>query len=70
MRLNRERVLNEDPGRIDPEITLDKRVNLLPYYDPKWEFPRDRIIFGLPILFIFRVTKHLSNSLKQESSWV
>ena len=46
MRTTRERLLNSgDPGLINPAISLDEQINLLPY-DPKWEFPRNRIILG------------------------
>ena len=40
------RYCSGDPGLINPAISLDEQINLLPY-DPKWEFPRNRIILGI-----------------------
>jgi len=53
VRLTRERLLGSgDPGRINPDISLDEQIDLLPY-DPKWEFPQERLIFGIYIYFFF-----------------
>lgn len=46
VRLTRERLLNSGkPEQVNPEIPVEEQVELLPY-DPKWEFPRDRLILG------------------------
>jgi len=46
VRLVRERLLGSgDPDRINPDISVEDQVDLLPY-DLKWEFPRNRIIIG------------------------
>jgi len=47
IRIARERLLCSagDPDRINPEISVEEQVDLLPY-DLKWEFPRNRIILG------------------------
>ena len=51
MRITRERLLGSgDPGRINPDVSLDEQIDLLPY-NPKWEFPRDGLILGISLIF-------------------
>ena len=44
--MTRERLLQGDPGRMNPDAPLEEQVDLLPY-DPKWEFPRNRLVLGI-----------------------
>ena len=46
-----EKLLNGDPGRIDPDVPMECQTEFLPY-DKKWEFPRKRLRLGL-LLFLF-----------------
>jgi len=46
IRLTRERLLlSGDSERINPDIPLEEQVDHLPY-DPKWEFPPEKLILG------------------------
>ena len=46
--MTRERLLQGDPGRMNPDAPLEDQVALIPY-DPKWEFPRNRLVLGIKI---------------------
>ncbi len=46
--MTRERLLQGDPGRMNPDVPLGDQVALIPY-DPKWEFPRNRLVLGIII---------------------
>ncbi len=46
----REKLLQGDPGKINSNVSLEGQVALLPY-DPKWEFPRNRLVLGNTVNF-------------------
>jgi len=50
----RERILQGDPDRVDPDAPLEDQVVLLPY-DSKWEFPRNKLVLGMVINYVCTV---------------
>lgn len=44
-----EPLLAGNPERLNHKLPLDGQSELLPY-DKRWEFPRDRLKIGIPVL--------------------
>lgn len=45
IKMTRKRLLEGDPDKMNSDLPLEEQVDLLPY-DPKWEFPRNRLVLG------------------------